>query len=200
MPPGCPVDLDGNPKWWGVGDQTASELEYLRKVIELTRAGYNIDERRIYIAGHSNGGHMVYQAANQMADVFAGAVAYAGAPFVAKYTPIRQVPFALIQGSADSVVNPSLTADYLEQLRLFNNASNSTVFTSIGAGDGVDRILYTPTSNGSDVLWIFIDGMGHLDWPSQDATFRPFLVPDKKGGIINFNTIVFDFLLSQVRP
>lgn len=198
IPPGCPVDADGNPKWWGVGPQTAEEIEYLRTLIANVSVSHSIDAARIYLIGHSNGGHMVYQAALAMSEEIAAAAAFAGAPFVKGYTPARKVPFALVQGTADQVVDPSLTTGYRDQIKAVNNATVQNTFAERGAGDMFDEILYSPETalSGALVLWFLIEGMGHLDWPSPDSTFMPFIITDQKSGVvIDINSRVLDFLL-----
>ena len=106
------TDLDGYPFWnatdaccdWdslGVDDSG-----YLRSLIEAIQADYNIDERRIYCAGGSNGGFMSYRMACDHADLIAGVVSVAGATFdnPADCTPAGPLHILQIHGTADATV------------------------------------------------------------------------------------------------
>ena len=50
------------------------DSSYLRGVIEAVRKKLNIDDRRVYVLGHSNGGFMAYQMACEHSDIIAGIV------------------------------------------------------------------------------------------------------------------------------
>ena len=149
----CTVDEAGNPKWWGVGPQTDEELEYFRKVIDQVKDSYQVDEQRIYGIGHSNGGHMIYQLANDMSETFAALASFAGAPFLLQeeYSPQRQIPFVLVQGTADEMVDPALVEGYKEEIRAFNNAADETIYYSIDSGDSLDRKSTRLNSSHTDI-------------------------------------------------
>ncbi len=63
-------DFDGS----GVDDST-----YLRELIDEIRSHYNVDDHRIYLTGHSNGGFMAYRMACDHDDLIAGIAGLAGA-------------------------------------------------------------------------------------------------------------------------
>ena len=43
-----------------------------RRIIDQIKSSYNVDDARVYVIGHSNGGFMTYRLACQMSDTFAG--------------------------------------------------------------------------------------------------------------------------------
>jgi len=55
------------------------DVGYLTSLIAATRAAYNIDPKRIYVMGHSNGGYMSHRLACDHAEIFAAITSYAGA-------------------------------------------------------------------------------------------------------------------------
>ena len=57
-----------------------TDVEYLRTVVKTAMAFYNINPKRIYVYGHSNGAAMAYRIACDASDLFAAAVAVEGAP------------------------------------------------------------------------------------------------------------------------
>jgi polyhydroxybutyrate depolymerase len=62
-------------------DSTVNDSDYLRNLIDEISAKYPIDKRRIYLAGHSNGGFMAHRMACEHSDQIAGIVSVAGAIF-----------------------------------------------------------------------------------------------------------------------
>jgi polyhydroxybutyrate depolymerase len=105
-------DFLGNPFWnatdaccnlfgSGVDDST-----YLRDVIEEMRTLYNVDDRSIHFAGHSNGGFMSYRMACDHADVVASIASLAGATYLdpADCTPVAPVHALQIHGTSDAVI------------------------------------------------------------------------------------------------
>ena len=81
------TDLLGSPFWnatdacCNFNNSTVDDSGYLRSLVEAIQAHYNIDDRRIYFAGLSNGGFMSYRMACDHADLIAGIVSVAGATF-----------------------------------------------------------------------------------------------------------------------
>jgi polyhydroxybutyrate depolymerase len=54
---------------------------YIRGLIDTVRAQYSVDDRRIFITGHSNGGFMSYRMACDHADIVAAIASMAGATY-----------------------------------------------------------------------------------------------------------------------
>jgi len=79
---------------------------YLRSLIENMQATYNIDARRIYVAGLSNGGFMAYRMACDHADLIAGIVSVAGATYfnAGACAPTEPIHVLHIHGTADESV------------------------------------------------------------------------------------------------
>ena len=79
---------------------------YLRALIEEVRVQLNVDERRVYIVGHSNGGFMSYRMACDHADIVAAIASLAGATFLnpVDCLPTEPVHVLQIHGDADDVV------------------------------------------------------------------------------------------------
>jgi polyhydroxybutyrate depolymerase len=79
---------------------------YLRQLVDDVRAAYNVDEKRIYLIGHSNGGFMSYRMACDHADIIAAIVSLAGATFsnAANCNPSEPVHVLQIHGDADGTI------------------------------------------------------------------------------------------------
>ena len=106
------VDSDGN-HYWNATDACCDldhagvdDAGYLADVIEEIKGVANIDPKRIYLVGHSNGGFMTYRMACEHAGVVAGIVSLAGATFVEPddCEPSEPVSVLQIHGTADDLV------------------------------------------------------------------------------------------------
>lgn len=78
------------------------DVAYLREVVAAASARAQVDPKRVYAVGHSNGGAMSLRLACEAADVFA-AVAAVGAPGTdwSGCTPTRPVPVLAVHGAKD---------------------------------------------------------------------------------------------------
>lgn len=77
----------------------------LQRLIDAEVAINGIDPNRVYLMGYSAGGDGVWQLAPRMADRFAAAAMMAGHPGDASLRPLRNLPFAIFMGGADSAYN-----------------------------------------------------------------------------------------------
>jgi polyhydroxybutyrate depolymerase len=106
------VDSDGNHYWNATDaccDLDHAEVDdagYLANLVEEIEGIADIDPKRIYLVGHSNGGFMTYRMACEHADIVAGIVSLAGATFVEPddCEPSEPVSVLQIHGTADDVV------------------------------------------------------------------------------------------------
>ena len=87
-------------------DSKVNDSEYLRNLIDEISAKYLIDKRRIYLAGHSNGGFMANRMACEHSDQIAGIVSVAGAIFsdVKDCKATQPVSVLQVHGIQDPVI------------------------------------------------------------------------------------------------
>lgn len=106
------VDAGGNQYWnanaacCDFGGSGVDDSAYLRGLIEEIQAAYAVDDRRIYLVGHSNGHFMSYRMACDHADLIAGVAGLAGSilPSGMGCSPSEPVHHLHIHGTADTVV------------------------------------------------------------------------------------------------
>lgn len=79
---------------------------YLLGLIDDVQRRYNVDAKRIYVVGHSNGGFMSYRMACDHADRIAAIASVAGATFAdpQKCQPSEPVNVLQVHGTADAVI------------------------------------------------------------------------------------------------
>lgn len=110
--PNGTVDDEGL-RFWNATDACCNfygsqvdDVAYVTGLVRDISAEYNVDARRIYLLGHSNGGFMSYRLACERADLFAGIVSIAGATFAdeTRCQPSQPVSVLHIHGTADATV------------------------------------------------------------------------------------------------
>lgn len=111
MPSGL-TDHTGAP-YWNATDaccdydhSNVDDVAYLNAVIDDMEARYHVDKKRVFIAGHSNGGFMAYRMACDSAPRIAAIVSLAGAMWLdtSKCRPTDHVAVLEAHGDADTEV------------------------------------------------------------------------------------------------
>jgi poly(3-hydroxybutyrate) depolymerase len=161
---------------------------YLRELINAIGGRFSVDEKRIYLVGHSNGGFMAFRMACEHADLIAGIVSLQGATFLNPQhcAPSGPVNILHIHGTADGVIPydgghlgmaqsfpvelPSFPAAF-DSIRLwaaYNRCTDPTVDTQPTLDldlsvPGLDTtaLRYTHCPSGGAVEFWTIGGGGH---------------------------------------
>jgi polyhydroxybutyrate depolymerase len=97
---------NATPSCCGSGASNVDDVGYLRGLIADIRDDYNVDGRRVYLVGHSNGGFMAHRLACDAAHDIAAIVSLAGATFkdAADCAPSEPVSVLDIHGDADDTI------------------------------------------------------------------------------------------------
>lgn len=106
------VDQMGN-RFWNATDgccnlygATVDDVAYLTAVLDDLQARFNVDPKRIWLLGHSNGGFMSHRLACEIGDRIAGIVSLAGMTWKdpAKCPAAAKVNILQIHGTADQTI------------------------------------------------------------------------------------------------
>jgi poly(3-hydroxybutyrate) depolymerase len=91
-------------------------------VLEIVRKDYNVDEKRIYLIGHSMGGAGTWHLGTKYSDVWAGLAPIAPAAFgqPKDLDKIKHIPVFVVQGARDTLVRPEGTRRWVEKLKDLN--------------------------------------------------------------------------------
>ncbi len=188
--------------WPGV-HPNVDDVGYLRKLIADIRAAYHVDDKRIFVVGHSNGGAMTYRMACEAADVLGGVSILAGdmpASPDAVCKPKGPVTVLNVHGTADMSVSYTDTAQNLGAASC--NAFWEKLAKCSGSADGAPLDLDTKQAGAETTvkratgcqagiaieLWS-IAGAGHI--PSFATTF---------GSGTTYAERMLDFLLAHPKP
>jgi polyhydroxybutyrate depolymerase len=90
-------NFDANP---------VDDVAYIDGLVDAIEAAYNVDPKRVFVIGHSNGGFMAHRLACDSADRFAAIISVAGATFedASRCAPSRPVSVLQIHGTEDGTI------------------------------------------------------------------------------------------------
>ena len=103
-----------NNRFWNADDaccnffaSVVDDVAYLRATIDDISTKYNVDPKRIFVVGHSNGAFMTQRLACDVSDRIAAIASLAGAVWndVSRCNPSSHVSVLDVHGDADAVVN-----------------------------------------------------------------------------------------------
>jgi polyhydroxybutyrate depolymerase len=83
-----------------------NDVQYFDAIVADITSKYNVDPKRIYVMGHSNGGFMSHRLACDRAHVVAAIFSLAGDTFLdpSKCNPSEKVPVVELHGDADQTI------------------------------------------------------------------------------------------------
>jgi polyhydroxybutyrate depolymerase len=145
--PGRLTDPEGRKPGWqsAPGEQRDRDLRLVDEMLRWARARFTIDPARLYAAGHSNGGSMVYTLWVARGDEFA-AFAPSASVFPRDLYPLaRPRPALIIAGQKDQLVPFALQRRSLDATLRLNRAGENGTPWSGGA------VLHK-SSVGADVV------------------------------------------------
>ncbi len=154
VPTATPVDPQGKQPGWqrDPGAVDDRDLKFFDVMLKELSARYQIDARRIYATGHSNGAVFTYLLWAKRPDVLA-AVAPCAAPRT-QAGPLRPLPAMHIAGKADKI------APFAAQERTMNEVRRVDGCDEQGANWAKDCTLY-PSKTGTPFVALIHDG-GHI--------------------------------------
>lgn len=111
-PDGTPSRAEGNPQFWDASDACCNwegtaidDSAYLSKLIASVKAEYSIDEKRVFVLGHSNGAFMSYRLAHDHSATIAAIASLAGVDSAISQAPPHPVHVLQIHGTGDTAIS-----------------------------------------------------------------------------------------------
>jgi poly(3-hydroxybutyrate) depolymerase len=110
-------------------------------VLALVRKDFTIDDKRIYLIGHSMGGGGTWHLGTKYPDVWAGLAPIAPAAFgqPTGLDKLKKIPVIVVQGDADTLVRPEGTRRWVEKLKELNGPHEYLEIKGAGHGDVVAK-------------------------------------------------------------
>ncbi|MCE9552062.1 MAG: dienelactone hydrolase family protein [Planctomycetes bacterium] len=189
-----------------LAEGSADDVKYVGALLDDLATVANVDSKRVYATGISNGGMMCYRLAAEMADRIAAIAPVAGTMAIEKAVPKRPVPVMHFHGTADKMVpfggpdqgTPKfLTFKSVEESvaiwRKINECpdepTNKELPDKEVDGTKVRQKTYGPGKDGAEVVLIEIEGGGHT-WPGKRP---PISFIGKSTRDISANDLMWEF-------
>lgn len=200
------IDSMGSPYWnstLGCCDFDKSGVDdsgYLRRVIEDIQARWNVDARRIFTIGVSNGGFMGHRMACDHADLVSGIVSIAGATHLdpSLCRPSQGVHIVNIHGTADTIIRfdgGSFTGPHPGAVETVQRWVDLNRCGPSEVGDMVDADALTPGAETR--VTRYVEGCrpgGTVEfWEMLDASH--FFIPSPE-----FRERIVDYFFSHPKP
>ncbi len=151
--PGQLVDPQGLLPGWqkAPGDQDDRDIHFFDAMLQTLKQDYQVDNKRIYATGHSNGGGFTYLLWAMRGDVFA-AVAPSAAIAARELSLLKPKPAMHIMGENDPLVKPAWQRAMCNQILRIDNCSPT------GEYYATDATFYKSTTGTPVVLYVHKGG------------------------------------------
>ena len=189
-----------NETHWNVGGWTkgspSDDLGFTSALIDTISSEYNIDLKRVYATGFSNGGYFCFELACHLRDRIAAIASVGGSmtpDALTSCNPQRPTPVLQIHGTADGIV-PYKGADWTIDV-----PSIISYWTKYDKTDSVPTITNMPdiiTTDGSTAQhMVYLNGNNGTSIEHYKIASGSHSWPGKWGNMdINASKIVWDFL------
>ncbi len=146
--PGQLTDPNGTLPGWqsGPGNMNDRDLLFFDAMLKTFHEEYQIDDKRIYATGHSNGGGFTYLLMETRSDVLAAAAPSAAAAIRALLR-IRPKPVMHIMGEKDPLVKPEWQEATIKGMLKINSCSND------GTEYATDATIYPSTTHNPVIVY-----------------------------------------------
>lgn len=207
----------GDPSAWHTaidGPRRRDDIRFVRDIISAIERKYRVDRRRVFAAGHSNGGIMTYRLASTLSDqiaaigVTAASIGMIGddGDTIRIAPPTHPVSVIHFHGVADPSVpyaggpesdGPDNIISVANTVRFWATADQCGPTPSarrISANKNVVVDSYGPCASGTAVvLYTIIDGTHR--WPGDDVPWYTF--PGRDITDVNATDAMWDFFVAH---
>lgn len=147
----------------------ADDLGFIEALISELSSHYNIDLRRVYACGFSNGGMMAYGLAQHKSELIAGIASVSGVMLESDVNPNRPMPIFIIHGTLDGVLpyngnnyynSIQSTLDFWKDLNNINTDARED--SEISNGTTIEYYLFNSGDQGVSVEHYKVIGGEHV--------------------------------------
>lgn len=190
----------------GVRGRVSDDVGYVAKLLDDLPAIVNVDPRRIFATGMSNGGMMCYRLAAELSGRIAAIAPVSGTMAIENFHPIRPVPVMHFHGTDDTLVLFNGPDERIpKNLKFLSVNASAEAWAKMNGCPAIPRIIplpdsacdgttvrkmvYGPGKDGSEVIVYVIDGGGHT-WPGREPRVK---LLGKSTRDISANDLIWDF-------
>lgn len=116
------IDVDGKRPGWQkhVGDQDDRDLKFFDAMLASMKADHHIDESRVHVAGHSNGGFFTYVLCASRGETLAAVAPIAALIDQRDFKNQEPIPVLHVAGKEDPIVRFAPQERTMERLKALN--------------------------------------------------------------------------------
>jgi polyhydroxybutyrate depolymerase len=222
--PSNPSSFAANPQLWNdgserfyQGQQAVDDVAFLTAMLDDLGTRFPVDAQRVYFTGFSNGASMAFMAGAALSRRVAAIAPVAGACWVDTVRLDRPVPMLYITGTADPLnllqggvprlafgaapdgVRAKAKPPVRDSIRKWAGALGCPD-SAAGRTDanGVRTETYGPCREGSEVVYVTVEGMGHT-WAGGRSLLPEFMV-GKRSDKLRATDLVWDFFRKHSAP
>jgi polyhydroxybutyrate depolymerase len=186
-------------------DIVVDDRAFVAHLLEHLATTLNVDRKRVYAAGFSNGGSLAHYLGASTTNLLAAIAAVCtqtgwndpvtGA-IPAPPAPLEPMPVLMVRGTLDAQrpynggpnADGILTRSAADDVAYWTSGNSCGPITSTNAIGNVTRFAFEACAGATEVILIRVGGMPHI-WPDAADGFN-----------YNANVAVIDFLLTHSRP
>jgi polyhydroxybutyrate depolymerase len=197
----APRALQRNPPAWNdgsgrfhAGQERVDDVGFIRALIAKCIAEFQVDAKRVFVTGFSNGASMTFRLGAELAATVAAIAPVAGSCWTEPLALARGVSLLYVTGTADPLNPieggyPKLARSNKEQggerkppvqtmidkwVRA-NGCQSTPTLDTAGDVSRTRRQVYRGGRNGAEVIYIAIEAHGH-HWPGGNSKMPEWLV------------------------
>lgn len=189
-------------------ENNVDDVGFIRALVTELQASFNIDPKRIYATGMSNGGIMSYRLACEAADLIAAIAPVSGTQNLEDCRPSQPVSVIHFHGTADGQVpydggvGPNSTtgvnyASVSDSLAFWILRDNCPSRAEIEQSGEVTHLTYSPCAAGTSVELYKIEGGGHA-WPGAEGP--GWVGGDEPTQAISATQLIWKFFAAHPKP
>jgi polyhydroxybutyrate depolymerase len=217
MPNGYQNSWNAGTCCGGASNEKLDDVALFRAIFAEVDKHLNVDHRRVYATGLSNGGYMSYRLACDAADLFTAVAPNAAAIGINSIgggtnptsdftacTPSEPVSIFDTHGTADPLISYSLQAPSLALAVKNDGCSTTSVTPTVPASGGDTTCVTYPTCTaGTEVTACSVAGGGHCWFGSPDCgtgggAIGALVVGANSNFLVN-NDVIWDFFQRHAR-
>lgn len=153
------------------------DVGFMRNFIKQLQADYNVDKKRVYLVGFSNGAMMCYRLASELSEEIAAVAIVGGSMNGKEKLPAKPVPMLIVHGLKDKHVPVKGGGGKLAKwgfdvhakplnyaVDFWVNANGCSKQPKVQKNGPVECKTFANGKDGSEVMLYTIDGYAH-SWP-----------------------------------
>lgn len=198
--------LDNVPFWSATdaccdfGKTGVDDAGYLARVIDEVKAKYNVDAKKIYVFGHSNGGFMANRLACEMGDQISAVASLAGGTFKDQTKCAKPVAVSYLQIHAtdDDTINYYTAPEYAGgQPTVQQWVNRNGCGGKPKAGPAADHLVLVPFKDTTSEIWDRCKSGKKVELWTIRALTTPFHNSHAPLFNLSFTDKVLDFLFAN---